>query len=136
MQFIGVANCFVSTVSMWAFSKGATKFTTRLRVKWFESVLRQEVGWFDQQSSGTLVSRLAKDVPAVNMLVGTSLATFAQATLMITVCFSTAFYFSWRLSLVLICITPLVAFGAVAMAWAIERGDDKSLGGFISEAVG
>eukprot|EP00449_Zooxanthella_nutricula_P059230 CAMPEP_0198557068 /NCGR_PEP_ID=MMETSP1462-20131121/87969_1 /TAXON_ID=1333877 /ORGANISM="Brandtodinium nutriculum, Strain RCC3387" /LENGTH=59 /DNA_ID=CAMNT_0044287831 /DNA_START=17 /DNA_END=193 /DNA_ORIENTATION=+ len=59
MQFLGIGNCLVSTVSLWAFSKGAAKFTARLRMKWFEAVLRQEVGWFDTQSSGVLVARLA-----------------------------------------------------------------------------
>lgn len=43
------------------------KLTKRIRLQTFESMLRQEIGWFDQQqnSTGALAVRLAVDASEV-----------------------------------------------------------------------
>jgi len=49
------------------FSLAGVRLTTRLRVAAFSAMLRQEVGWFDDErnSVGTLCARLSGDAASV-----------------------------------------------------------------------
>ena len=48
-------------------SVAGERLTTRLRVKTFKAMLRQEVGWFDRRenATGSLTQRLATDASEV-----------------------------------------------------------------------
>jgi ATP-binding cassette subfamily B (MDR/TAP) protein 1 len=52
---------------MYLFSLAGVRLTTRLRVAAFSAMLRQEVGWFDDEknSVGTLCARLSGDAASV-----------------------------------------------------------------------
>ena len=63
--FAGVAQC-LSTV---AFAKSGEALTLRMRLLTFESLLRREMGWFDEEcnSVGSLVTRLSSDAAALKV---------------------------------------------------------------------
>ncbi|KAH9676227.1 ABC transporter B family member 15 [Citrus sinensis] len=68
------------------------------------------VGWFDQDenSSGAICSRLAKDANVVRSLVGDRVALLVQTLSSITIAFTMSLIISWRLALVIIAVQPLV----------------------------
>ncbi|KAL9424702.1 hypothetical protein AB3S75_031760 [Citrus x aurantiifolia] len=84
--------------------------TKRIRENMLSKILTFEVGWFDQDenSSGAICSRLAKDANVVRSLVGDRIALLVQTFSSITTAFTMSLIISWRLALVIIAVQPLV----------------------------
>jgi len=135
MLVVGACSIVATTVQQWALHKAGERFTTRLRVAALESILRQDMTWFDLTTSGTLVHTLAVDVPAVKGLVGFGLAPLLQSTLLISTSISLAMYFAWRFALSILAICPLMAVGQMSMASAMGRTADFASAGLVSEAI-
>jgi len=90
------------------FSYSGAKLVERLRKKMFETMLMQEMGWFDEENNntGALCARLSSNAEAVSGGTGTKVgqAVGGVATLI----FSTvlAIYYNWRLGLATSCFLP------------------------------
>ncbi|KAH9676228.1 ABC transporter B family member 15 [Citrus sinensis] len=88
------------------------------------NILTFEVGWFDQDenSSGAICSRLAKDANVVRSLVGDRVALLVQTLSSITIAFTMSLIISWRLALVIIAVQPLV----IVCFYGKEAQDESS----------
>lgn len=90
-------------------------------------MLRQDIAWFDrpENASGILTSRLASDTTLVQVLLlfnsriantknqgmmGMRLALTVQNFFSIAVGLAIAFYYGWKLTLVVLATSPLLAF--------------------------
>jgi len=137
LQFIAIMIFVCYSVAGWAFGTASVQFTARMRLKWLEAILRQEVAWFDSENAAALAAALANEVLCVRDLVGFSLAQCVTASLSIIICVVFSFYFSWRLTLVLLFVCPLGAIGGLVIQWAFQRKQQPSATeGSVSEAVG
>ena len=58
--FLGIAGgaFFAGWLQVWLFQTAAERQARKIRLKYYRSVLRQDIGWFDVNSSGELSSRL------------------------------------------------------------------------------
>jgi len=107
---------FVATVlRMGLIGIAGEKMTARLRELLFRTLLRQEVGWFDQpeNTSGVLVTRLANDASAVQALTGERLGQLSEIAGMMGVGLGLAFSAGWKMSLVVLAVAPLMAFAGL-----------------------
>merc|ERR1711892_405122 len=110
LQLGGIGLAFFVAVSLQGlmFSWSGSKLVERLRKKMFETMLVQEMGWFDQEdnNTGTLCARLSSSAEAVSGGTGAKVgqAVGGVATLI----FSTALaiYYNWRLGLATSCFLP------------------------------
>jgi len=136
LQLIAIMIFVCYSAAGWAFGRASVQFTARIRLKWLESVLRQEVAWIDANNAGALASVLASEVISVRDLVGFSLAQCVTATLSVSMCVILSFWFSWRLTLVLLFICPMGAAGGLVIQWSAERRKRSAVEGDVSEAVG
>uniref|UniRef100_A0A8C2ENW4 ATP-binding cassette, sub-family B (MDR/TAP), member 11a n=1 Tax=Cyprinus carpio TaxID=7962 RepID=A0A8C2ENW4_CYPCA len=119
---IGVLSFFSQFLQGYSFAKSGELLTRRLRKVGFQAMLKQEIGWFDNpiNSPGALTTRLANDasmVQGIGMIVN-SLTNIGAS-------FIIAYYFSWKLSLVVTCFLPLIGLSGVFQA--------KMLTGFANE---
>ena len=82
----------------------------RLRGLIFETMLRQEVGWFDNPSNGTgaLCSKLSTDAAAVQGATGQRIGTMIQSCSTIVLSVGLSIYYEWRLGLVGTAFIPLI----------------------------
>lgn len=82
----------------------------RVRVKAFETLLRQEVGFFDrpENSSGALSARLAANSMAVQQMIGTRLGIVFETVAMFSFGVVVGFLFNWKLGLVFFAFVILV----------------------------
>jgi ABC-type multidrug transport system fused ATPase/permease subunit len=64
---------------MGVFSVCINRLNLRLRTKLFQSYLRQEIGFFDTNESGKLLSRLNQDTQIMSSSVAQSVAQFIGA---------------------------------------------------------
>uniref|UniRef100_A0A8C5AFI1 ATP-binding cassette, sub-family B (MDR/TAP), member 11a n=1 Tax=Gadus morhua TaxID=8049 RepID=A0A8C5AFI1_GADMO len=94
----------------YAFAKSGELLTRRLRRAGFQAMLRQEVGWFDDpgNSPGALTTRLATDASMVQGATGSQIGMIVNSLTNIGASFIIAFYFSWKLTLVVMCFLPLI----------------------------
>lgn len=86
----------------------------RVRELFFKAVLRQEIGWFDQDSntSGALVSRLSTDAPAVRGAVADVMGIVVQNVATLVFGYVVAFTNGWKMTLVVTAALPLLAFSS------------------------
>ncbi|XP_027334787.1 ABC transporter B family member 15-like isoform X1 [Abrus precatorius] len=84
--------------------------TKRVREKVLSKILTFEVGWFDldENSSGAICSRLAKDANVVRSLVGDRMALLVQTFSAVVTAYTMGIVFSWRLSIVMIAVQPII----------------------------
>jgi ATP-binding cassette subfamily B (MDR/TAP) protein 1 len=89
------------------------RLTERVRDQMLGKILYFEVGWFDEDdnSSAAICARLASQATKVRSLVGDRICLLVQAAATATLGYALAFSLSWRLSLVMIAMQPLVIAG-------------------------
>jgi ABC-type multidrug transport system fused ATPase/permease subunit len=92
------------------FTISGENLTSRLRELAFKAMLRQEIGWFDEErnSSGALVTRLADDAAKVQGATGTRLGILVETMCSMLVALVIAFVYSWVLTLVILGVVPIV----------------------------
>ncbi|WP_373778667.1 lipid A ABC transporter ATP-binding protein/permease MsbA [Glaesserella sp.] len=113
MAFIVVAlifarglTSFISTYCL-AWVSGKVVMTMRQRV--FKHLMFMPVTFFDQNSSGKLLSRITYDSEQIANSSANALQSVVREGFYIIFLVATMFYYSWRLSLVLFLIGPLIA---------------------------
>ncbi|XP_075140324.1 bile salt export pump-like [Leptodactylus fuscus] len=127
-----------------AFAKSGELLTRRLRRVGFQAMLGQEIGWFDDahNSPGALTTRLATDASQVQGATGSQIGMIVNSITNIAASLIISFYFSWKLSLVVLCFLPLIGLSGVfqaKMLTGFANQDKKALeeaGKVSSEAIG
>ncbi|VDN14578.1 unnamed protein product [Dibothriocephalus latus] len=84
------------------------------------SILRQEVGWFDEQSVGNLITRLSNNVDSIEGGIGERLGHFLQNISTFFAAVVISLVAGWKLALVGLSITPLVLAAFVFLAFALR----------------
>nr|XP_015092178.1 LOW QUALITY PROTEIN: bile salt export pump [Vicugna pacos] len=113
---IGCVSLCTQFLQGYAFAKSGELLTKRLRKLGFRAMLGQDIGWFDdlRNSPGALTTRLATDASQVQGATGSQIGMMVNSFTNITVAMIIAFFFSWKLSLVIVCFFPFLALsGAV-----------------------
>ena len=82
----------------------------RLRSESFQAILRQEIGWFDEErnSSGSLVARLADDASKIRGATGVRVGTLLESIFGMLVAIIIAFVYSWVLTLLILGVVPII----------------------------
>lgn len=126
---IGAALFVANIVQAWMFGISGENLTMRLREKGFRSMLRQEMGYFDdhKNSTGALCTRLATDASSVKGATGMRAGTIVQALLGMGVALGIAFAYGWELTLFTFAFVPfMVIAGALeAQQMVGEQGKEK-----------
>lgn len=83
---------------------------------WTAAILSNEIGWFDldENSSGSLISKLAADATLVRAALADRLSTIVQNLALTVTAFVIALTLSWRLALVVIASFPLLIGASIA----------------------
>ncbi|XP_074449620.1 bile salt export pump [Larus michahellis] len=125
--FVGILSFFTQFLQGYTFAKSGELLTRRLRKIGFQAMLGQDIGWFDDRknSPGALTTRLATDASQVQGATGSQIGMIVNSFTNIGVAMIIAFYFSWKLSLVILCFLPFLALSGAVQA--------KMLTGFASQ---
>uniref|UniRef100_A0A8C6KQ34 ATP binding cassette subfamily B member 11 n=1 Tax=Nothobranchius furzeri TaxID=105023 RepID=A0A8C6KQ34_NOTFU len=108
---VGVVSFFTQMLQGYAFAKSGELLTRRLRRIGFQAMLGQEIGWFDdhRNSPGALTTRLATDASQVQGATGSQIGMIVNSLTNIGVAIIMSFYFSWKLTLLILCFLPFIA---------------------------
>ncbi|CAI8594406.1 unnamed protein product [Vicia faba] len=112
--FLGLAlsTMVFNVLQHYSFAYMGEYLTKRVRERMFSKILTFEVGWFDedQNSTGAVCSRLAKEANVVRSLVGDRLSVMIQTISAVAVTFTMGLIITWRLSIVMIVVQPISIF--------------------------
>jgi subfamily B ATP-binding cassette protein MsbA len=99
-----------SYVSTYCLSWVSGKVVMTIRRRLFGHMMNMPVSFFDQQSTGTLLSRITYDSEQVASSSSGALITVIREGAYILALFSIMFYNSWQLSMILVVLAPIVSF--------------------------
>ena len=83
-----------------------------MRDELYSHFLRLSFGFYDRSQTGQLMSRATIDLQSVRFFLGYGLIFFAQHVVTIVVVTAVLFVYSWKLALVALAITPVIALTA------------------------
>uniref|UniRef100_A0A8C0X555 Bile salt export pump n=1 Tax=Castor canadensis TaxID=51338 RepID=A0A8C0X555_CASCN len=108
---MGCVSIVTQFLQGYTFAKSGELLTKRLRKFGFKAMLGQDIGWFDdlRNNPGTLTTRLATDASQVQGAAGSQIGMMVNSFSNIAVALIVAFFFSWKLTLVIMCFFPFLA---------------------------
>ncbi|MFU9137726.1 lipid A ABC transporter ATP-binding protein/permease MsbA [Erwinia tasmaniensis] len=98
-----------SYISSYCISWVSGNVVMGMRRRLFSHMMGMPVAFFDQQSTGTLLSRITYDSEQVASSSSSALVTVVREGASIIGLFIMMFYYSWQLSLILIVLAPIVS---------------------------
>ncbi|KAJ1101110.1 hypothetical protein NDU88_006183 [Pleurodeles waltl] len=104
-----------SFFQVWTFFLAASRQTVRIRGKFFNAILHQEMSWFDTAKTGTLNRRLTEDITTIRNGLGDKVCVFAQHLCTFVVGIVFGFVYGWKLTLVILLLALVLA--ASAAVW-------------------
>jgi ATP-binding cassette, subfamily B, bacterial len=116
-----IAAIFVSGILSWSFNFFRQKYTARtvgdvvlkLRQDAFDAVLARDMSFYDEYSSGKIVSRVTSDTQDFSNVVTLTLSLMSQV-LIVMIVVGLLVFINPRLALITLAIAPLVIFIALA----------------------
>ncbi|XP_039129217.1 ABC transporter B family member 20-like isoform X1 [Dioscorea cayenensis subsp. rotundata] len=113
---MGIITVIANFLQHFYFGIMGEKMTERVRRMMFSAMLRNEVGWFDEEenSADTLSMRLANDATFVRAAFSNRLSIFIQDTAAVAVALLIGMLLEWRIALVALATLPILTVSAVA----------------------
>ncbi|XP_074721099.1 phosphatidylcholine translocator ABCB4-like [Strix uralensis] len=124
---IGAGVLFAAYVQVSFWTLAAGRQIKRIRQELFHAVMRQEIGWFDVNDVGELNTRLVDDISKINEGIGEKIAMFFQAVATFFTGFIVGFTKGWKLTLVILALSPVLGFSSALWAKIISAFTNKEL---------
>ncbi|XP_049629486.1 bile salt export pump [Suncus etruscus] len=105
----------------------AARQIQKMRKIYFRRIMRMEIGWFDCNSVGELNTRFSDDINKVNDAIADQMAIFIQRMTTSICGFLLGFYQGWKLTLVIISVSPLIGIGAAIIGLSVSKFTDYEL---------
>ncbi|XP_042330140.1 ATP-dependent translocase ABCB1 isoform X2 [Sceloporus undulatus] len=115
-------------VACWTLAAGHQ--VKRIRLNFFHAIMRQEIGWFDINDIGELNTRLIDDVSKINEGIGDKIAMLIQGVSSFLAGFVIGFIKGWKLTLVILAISPVLGLSAAAWAKVLTAFTNKELAAY------
>lgn len=125
---MGVAGAISQMISAVALGKAGEELTMRMRVIAFKAMLRQEIGWYDldENNLGALVTRLSSDAASLKGFTGPTFGALLTAIGALVTALVISFIAGWKLTLVVLCFTPLMVFSGVIQGQQFSKAAEKA----------
>ncbi|CAB3405728.1 unnamed protein product [Caenorhabditis bovis] len=112
------------TIGMWIAGQSTVtcflyvceKMNNRMRREFVKAILRQDISWFDTNNSGTLATKLFDNLERVKEGTGDKIGMGFQYFSQFLTGFIVAFTHSWKLTLVMLAMTPIQVICGFAIA--------------------
>ncbi|KAL6470866.1 hypothetical protein MHYP_G00195160 [Metynnis hypsauchen] len=127
---LGAAVLLLGTFQVMLFLLTATRQTKRIREKYFHAVLHQQMAWFDTHPIGELSTRLTDDINTINDGLGDKICIFVQYLCRFITGIIIGFIYGWKLTLVILSISPLLAGSAAVWSKILASLTSKELSAY------
>ncbi|KAF2265269.1 ABC transporter-like protein [Lojkania enalia] len=122
---VGVGICYFALG--WACNTVSFRIISAYRREYFDNLIRRPIHFFDEKdnSTGTLSARIANDPAQLQQLLGVNAASMLTCIFNVAGCIAISFYFSWKLSVVVVFSSTPVMIAAGYMRVRYERKFEK-----------
>ena len=114
-------------VNMMLVQYAAERAAVDLRSDFFRKALHLDLDWFGENGSADLTARLTNDVALVSSGLTVLMGKMIREPLKMFVCLGGAAYWCWRLLLMVMIVTPVVAFVMHYLSKAIRRASRRAM---------
>ena len=123
---LAVAAFLVREMLFYVRTRVNTEFEQRmiidLRSQLHRKISRLPIAWFDRQSTGDILTKMADDVPATQRVILEGIEQGFTATLQIRIVAAMMVAADWKLTLIILAPTPLIAAGGwIYSRWVSPR---------------
>eukprot|EP01018_Ginkgo_biloba_P016173 Gb_10216 [translate_table: standard] len=120
-----VLSCLLNLIQHYTFAAMGEFLTRRIRQKMLSKILSFEVGWFDkdENSSGALCSRLAKDANVASDRISLTV----ECLSVVSTAFTLGLLIAWRLAIVMIAVQPIIIAGYYTKQVLLKNMAHKSI---------
>ena len=92
-----------------------------LKEKYFERILRQEQGWFDQNNAFEFATKVQVQLEQIELGVGEKFGTMVKCGAKFVIGLIIAFTASWKLTLIVLCVAPFLAGCTIYMVISTRK---------------
>ncbi|KAJ2645989.1 Multidrug resistance protein 1, partial [Coemansia sp. RSA 1250] len=93
----------------------------RIRKLYYESIMRQDIGWFDTVKTGELTTRITNDVNLVQEGLGEKFGFVFMNVVAFITAFIIAFVKGWKLTFICLCVIPFIAAAGGYLGLTISK---------------
>ncbi|CAE7539788.1 ABCB1 [Symbiodinium natans] len=126
MMLVGVAATVAAGLQGACFKIFAEKQAFKFRVLYFDSVLHQDVSWFDTREVAALPAEINDDLEKIQDAFGDKFGNGVMAASAFIGGFACAFGMGWLIALVMCVILPFMGVGAMFMGKAVQEIQNES----------
>ncbi|KAL2644767.1 hypothetical protein R1flu_012354 [Riccia fluitans] len=131
---IGCGVASVLEMAGWAIA--AERQAVRLRCMYLKSLLRQDVGYFDQEIGvGEAVNKLSGDILVIQDAMGDKVATVIELSVRFLFGWGVGFYTSWKMTAVTIAALPPVAVVGTLMGVSLTKATNQAQSAYTEAGV-
>lgn len=102
----------------------------RIRQRYYQAIMRQDIGWFDTVKTGELTTRITNDVNLVQDGLGEKFGFVFMNVVAFVVAFIIAFVKGWKLTFICLCVIPFIVAAAgflgVHLSKLVSESHDKT----------
>ncbi|CAF2155732.1 unnamed protein product [Rotaria magnacalcarata] len=136
-----IVNCVgaaASAIRSWLFELSGQRLVCRLRQSILDSIVKQEVGFFDDTRTGELTNRLSSDTQVLQNAVTVNISMLVRFLLQIIGSLVVMFYLEVTLTLVLMVVVPLIIliaklYGSIVQKLRKQFQDELAAAGTTAE---
>lgn len=132
MVYVGLGSFFFSFFQVAFWMLASARQVSRVRVRFFEAVMRQDIGWHDEHKPGELISRMDGDTRVFQNGINDKFSNGIYQLGMFLTGFGFGFYRSWELTLLMCGTMPIIAAVGAVMANVMTKMTELSREGYAS----
>ena len=103
------------------FSVCGERLAARLRKRLYGSIVAQETGFFDTNRTGELINRLSADTQVIQSALTVNISMLVRGIIQAFMALGMIFWVSWKLSLIMVSIIPVIIFIATRFGKFVKR---------------
>ena len=127
LTVVGAISFVLGIVQVYTFTAVGERVTQRIRERYVNAILRQEIGWFDQVHAVELAPRVSDLCGKIQDGLGRKCSEVFQFSTQVIASFIVGFYFCWQLALVLLAAIPGIALAGMFMISAVTAAQNGAL---------
>ncbi|KAL2644761.1 hypothetical protein R1flu_012348 [Riccia fluitans] len=117
---------FASVVEMAGWAIAAERQAVRLRCMYLKALLRQDVGYFDQEIGvGEAMTKISGDILIIQDAMGDKVATVIELSTRFAFGWGVGFYTNWKMTGVTIAAIPAVAIVGCLMGYSLSKATSQ-----------
>ena len=122
MCLIGVVAFVFAFLFSFLLALFAEKNTFKIRIKYFESVLKKDSAWFELNNPAEMGTRIYKETAIIQRAFGQKIGMIIVGVSSFLFAYGFAFYWGWKLTLVLLAAFPVMALMFGSMVIMLQSG--------------